>query len=132
MKTALNIGGTSARTEREMPVVGCEYAFSRLRAPTCLDLPCPAGRYRRLGRGASPPAPGADMPGTPETHGALSQFGFFLVKGLRQYAMQLRSLLMEPCDKEASAGLSDKCAGLHVGGYGWEYVRGRGGSNKAA
>ena len=67
-----------------MPVLGCEYAFSRLRVTTCSDLPCPAGRYRRLGRGASPPAPGADMPRTLPTHGALSQsFGFFvLVWGL--------------------------------------------------
>ena len=55
-----------------MPVLGCEHAFSRPRATTCSDLPCPAGRYRRLERGASPPAPGADMPGTPDPRGAIA------------------------------------------------------------
>ena len=47
---------------------------------TDVSLPYPAGRYRTLGRGVSPPAPGADMPGTPHPRGAIAiwvpLFGF--------------------------------------------------------
>jgi len=63
-------------------VVRDEHPFSRLRAPTCLDLPYPAGRYRRLGK--EEPLLRLRAPtclGLP-THGALSQFGFFVYLGL--------------------------------------------------
>ena len=75
-------GGTSASAEREMPVVGCEYAL--LPAPSA-DLP----RISRVPRGAiadweEEPFPrlrGPTCLGLP-THGALSHGFFFLVCGL--------------------------------------------------
>ena len=66
----------------ESMATACTTARSLCVAVTYTDvsLPYPAGRYRTLGRGVSPPAPGADMPGTPDPRGAIAiwapLFGF--------------------------------------------------------